>query len=60
MAQRILDKLLEITHAQWILCCITKHHHIKGTIVLKAQEDLLKEIKQMLDMGVDSVADDDK
>jgi len=46
-----VSKLLAMTHAQWIFRCITKHHRTKGTIVLKATEDLLQEVERQLSMG---------
>ena len=55
-----VSKLLEMTHAQWIFRCITKHHRTKGTIVLKATEDLLQEVERQLSMGVDNVSEDDR
>ena len=51
----LVTKLLEMTHAQWIFRCISKHHRTKGSLVLKANEDLLKEIDRQLDMGVDCI-----
>ena len=56
----LVSKLLEMTHAQWIFRCISKHHRTKGSLVMKANEDLLCEIERQLDMGVDCVADKDK
>ena len=56
----LVTKLLEMTHAQWIFRCISKHHRTKGSLVLKANEDLLKEIDRQLDMGVDCIAGKDK
>ena len=56
----LVGKLLEMTHAQWIFRCISKHHRTKGSLVLKANEDLLTEIERQLDMGVDCVAAKDK
>ena len=56
----LVGKLLEMTHAQWIFCCISKHHRTKGSLVLKANEDLFREIERQLDMGVDYAADKDK
>ena len=32
----LVSKLLEMTHAQWIFRCISKHHHTKGSLVMKA------------------------
>ena len=56
----LVGKLLEMIHAQWIFRCISKHHHTKGSLVMKANKDLPKEIERQLDMGVDCVADKDK
>ena len=55
-----VSKLLEMTHAQWIFRCITKHHRTKGTIVFKATEDLLQEVERQLSMGVDNVSENDR
>ena len=55
-----VGKLLEMTHAQWIFRCITKHHRTKGTIVLKATEDLLQEVERQLNMGADNVSENDR
>ena len=49
-----------MTHAQWIFRCITKHHRTKGTIVLKATEDLLQEVERQLNMGADNVSENDR
>ena len=54
------SKLLEMTHAQWIFRCITKHHQTKGMIVLKPTEDLLQEVERQLSMGADNVPEDDR
>ena len=53
-------KLLEMTHAQWIFCCITKHHRTKGTKVLANQQGVLRAIEQQLDMGMASVPPKDE
>ena len=55
-----MTKLLEMTHAQWIFCCITKHHKTKGTKVLAVQEDLMTEIERLLDTGAEGVAQEDR
>ena len=53
-------KLFEMTHAQWIFRCITKHHSTKGTKVLAKQETLMREIENLLDTGVEGVAEEDR
>ena len=55
-----VGKLLEMTHAQWIFRCITKHHRTKGTKVLRVNDDLLLEINCQLDMGVECVSEGNK
>ena len=55
-----VSKLLEMTHAQWIYRCITKHHKTKGTKVLAVQEDLMTEIERLLDTGAEGVAQEDR
>ena len=53
------NKLLAMTHSQWLFRCIIKHHRTKGTLVLARTEELLKEIERQLDMGVDAIANED-
>ena len=48
-----INKLLEISHSQWIYRNLTKHHASQGTIALKAREDLMKEVERQLNMGLD-------
>ena len=47
-----ISKLLKISHLQWIYRNLTKHHISQGTIALKAREDLMKEVEQQLNMGL--------
>ena len=42
----LVSKLLEMTHVQWIFRCISKHHPTKGSLVMKANKDLLSEIER--------------
>ena len=56
----LVGKLLAMTHAQWIFRCISKHHRTKGTKVLRANDNLLREIDRQLDMGVECVSEADK
>ena len=55
-----MGQLLELTHAQWIFRCITKHHTTKGIKVLAAHKDLFQEIERQLDSDVEGVAPDNK
>ena len=49
------NKLLAMTHSQWLFRCITKHHCTKGTLVLARKEDMLKKNERQLVMGVDAL-----
>lgn len=53
-------KLIEMTHKQWIFCCVTKHHMTKGTRALANQQDLLNAIEEQLKMGAKSLAPEDQ
>ena len=55
-----VGKLLEMTHAQWIFRCVSKHHRTKGSLVIAAKKELVKEIERQLDMGVDAIANEDR
>ena len=50
-----IEQLLNVTHSQWIYRNITKHHHTNGTIKLAARRDVLKEIEQQLDQGLNNI-----
>ena len=48
----LIRKLLDLTHPQWIFHNIIRHHHTNGTIKLSAKQDMMKEIKRQLNMGL--------
>ena len=48
-----VGRSLEMTYTQWIFWWIFKHYRTKGTQVLAAKEDLLKEIKHQLEMDME-------
>ena len=50
--QGLIGKLFYLTQSQWIFLNITKYHHKNGTIKLDAKQDVIKEIKRQLDMGL--------
>ena len=53
-----LDKLLSLTHTQWICRNLTKHHRTKGTKALASREEILKEIEHQLCLGSDGLSHD--
>ena len=55
-----VSQLLSITHAQWIFCCITKHHHTNGTNALKSRKEVLTKVEQQLDKGLEGLPPEDQ
>ena len=53
-----LDKLLSLTHTQWICRNLTKHHRTQGTKALASREEILKEIEHQLNLGSDGLSSD--
>lgn len=49
------DKLLTLTHTQWLCRNLTKHHKTKGAKALAAKAEIRKEIELQLDMGADGL-----
>jgi hypothetical protein len=56
----LIEKLLALTHSQWIYRNITKHHHTNGTIKLEAKQDIMKEIERQLDLGLNNLPPESK
>ena len=48
----LIEKLLALTHSQWIFRNTTNHHHTNGTMKLDLNQDIMKEIKRQLEMGL--------
>ena len=42
----LIEKLLALTHSQWIFRNITKHNHTNGTIKLEAKQNVMGEIER--------------
>ncbi len=51
-----LDKLITLTHSQWICRNLTKNHQTKGTKALASREEILKEIEHQLSLGSDGLS----
>jgi hypothetical protein len=56
----IITQLLQVTHTQWIYRCILVHNRTTGTLISAHKEDLLKEIKHQLTLGLKSLAEEDR
>ena len=56
----IIEKLLALTHPQWIFRNIKKYRHTNGTIKLEAKQDVMKEIERQLDLGLCSLPPESK
>ena len=56
----LIEKLLALTHSQWIYRNITKHHHTNGTIKLEAKQDVMKEIERQLELGLNNLPPESK
>ncbi|KAL7528887.1 hypothetical protein ACHAXR_002685 [Thalassiosira sp. AJA248-18] len=51
----LTEHLLQLTHAQWIFCYITKHHGSNGSLKLAAREEVLQEVERQLELGLESL-----
>jgi hypothetical protein len=57
---RVITKLLEVTHGQWLYRCIQIHDRIIGTQAMLRKEELQKEIEAQQEMGYDGLLDEDQ
>jgi hypothetical protein len=51
----LITQLLQVTHTQWIYRCILVHSRMTGTLILAHKEELLKEVKNQLNIGPDGL-----
>ena len=60
--QGLIRKLLNLTHSHWIFRHITKYHHRNGMVKLNVnvKQDIMKEIKTQLDMGLCNLSPESK
>jgi hypothetical protein len=59
-ATGFVTQLLQVTHGQWIYCCLMVHDHTSGTLVNLHKSELLEEISNQLSMGAQTLMEDDK
>ncbi len=50
-----ITQLLQVTHTQWIYCCVLVHDRTTGIQISTHKEELLKEIKHQLLLGADGL-----
>jgi hypothetical protein len=55
----LITHLLQVTHTQWIYCCVLVHGRTTGTIISAHKEELLKEIECQLNLGPDGLNEQD-
>jgi hypothetical protein len=48
---RLIMQLLQVMHTQWIYQCVLAHDRMTGTLILVHKEELLKEVKNQLNMA---------
>jgi hypothetical protein len=54
-----ITQLLQVTHTQWIHCCVLVHDRATGTLIPTHKEELLKEIEHQLLLGADGLDEQD-
>ncbi len=57
---RLIIKLMEITHGQWLYCCVQVHDSISDTKTTAHKEALQQEIEAELEMGMEKLLDKDQ
>ncbi len=55
----VITQLLQVTHFQWIYCCVLVHNRTTGMLISSHKEDLLKEIKHQLILVQEGLAAED-
>ena len=58
--ERLVIKLLEVTHGQWIFRNLMVHDSISGILVTKDKGELQLAIEQQKELGGDGLAEHDK
>lgn len=51
----LIDKILTLTHTQWLCRNLTKHHKTKGAKALATKADIRQEIEVQLGLGADGL-----
>ncbi len=56
----MIEKLLEVTHGQWLYRNVQVHDVISGTTSLQCKDNLCKAIEHQLKMGEDELEEEDR
>jgi hypothetical protein len=56
----LIMQLLQVTHTQWIYRCVLVHDCMTCTLILVHKEELLKEVKDQLNIGPDGLDEQDR
>jgi hypothetical protein len=56
----LITQLLQVTHTQWIYQCILVHNRTTGTLISAHKEELLKEVKNQINIGPDGLDEQDQ
>ena len=55
----MITQLIQVAHTQWIYHCVLVHNWTTGMLITAHKEDLLKEIEDQLNLGLESLAEED-
>jgi hypothetical protein len=56
----LITQLLQVGHTQWIYQCVLGHDRTMGTLILQHKAEMIKEIEYQLDLGKESLAEEDR
>jgi hypothetical protein len=56
----VITQLLQVTHSQWIYCCVLVHDRTTGTLISSHKAKLLKEINHQLTLGPEGLSEQDR
>ncbi len=56
----LITQLLQVAHTQWIYQCILVHDRTTGTLISQHKEEMIKEIEYQLDLGEESLVEEDR
>ncbi len=59
-ATRVIIKLLEVVHGQWLYRCIQIHDKMRGTLATAEKEELQREIEEQMEQGWSDLLEEDQ
>jgi hypothetical protein len=57
---RLIIKLLEVVHGQWLYRCVQTHDKIRGTLATASKEELQREIEVQMEKGWSELLEEDQ